>query len=284
MKKFVTIFADDTKEHAVIRSVQDTLEVQEDLYSMSDWSVEWEIGFNAKKCKSMHLGKSNPRTVYFMKDGVKQVPIQQVSDEKDLGVTFCDNLKFDKHIWNCVDKANRILGIVKRSFTYLDCDMFLQLFKTLIRPHLEYSTVVWSPYLKKDIFLIENVQRRATKLIHGLRHLSYEERLRKLGLPTLNYRRCRNDMIQVYKILNQIDSIPVEKFFKVSENSRTRGHKFKLVKGHNRTRHRACTFSQRVINPWNCLPSSCVESTSINSFKSSLNTAWKDHPLKFVCK
>ena len=82
---------------------------------------------------------------------------------------------------------------------------------------------------------------------------------------------------------NKIDSIPVDKFFTLADGTRTRGHKHKLVKGHNRTRHRACIFSQRVINPWNNLPSSCVESDSVNSFKSALNVAWKDHPLKFVC-
>ena len=149
--------------------------------------------------------------------------------------------------------------------------MFIQLYKALIRPHLEYATVVWNPCLKKDVFLIESVQRRATRLVSEIRHLSYEERLRKLGLPTLNYRRCRNDMIQVYKVLNQIDSIPANKFFTLSEESRTRGHKYKLVKGHNRTRHKASIFPQRVVNPWNKLPSSCVESDSINSFKSALS-------------
>ena len=81
VKKFVSIFADDTKEHAVIRSEQDCIKVQEDLYSMSEWSEEWEISFNAKKCKSMHMGKSNPRTIYYVKEGDKRVPIQQVSEE-----------------------------------------------------------------------------------------------------------------------------------------------------------------------------------------------------------
>ena len=69
VKKFVAIFADDTKEHAAIRSEQDCIKVQEDLYSMSEWSEEWAISFNAKKCKSMHMGKSNPRTIYYMKEG-----------------------------------------------------------------------------------------------------------------------------------------------------------------------------------------------------------------------
>ena len=283
VKKFVTIFAYDTKEHAVIKSDVDTIEVQEDLYKMSDWSEIWEIKFNAKKCKSMHIGKSNPKTVYYMKERNQKIPLEQVTEEKDLGVTFCETLKFDKHILNCVNKTNKTLGIVKRSFTYMDKNMFMQLYKALIRPHIEYATVVWNPYLKKNIFLIENVQRRATKLVSGICHLSYEERLRNLGLPTLNYRRCRTDMIQVYKILNKIESIPVDKFFTLADGTRTRRHKHKLVKGHNRTRHRACMFSQRVINPWNNLPSSCVESDSVNSFKSALNVAWKDHPLKFVC-
>ena len=111
VKKFVTIFADDTKEHAVIKSDVDTIEVQEDLYNMSDWSDIWEIKFNAKKCKSMHMGKSNPETVYYMKEGNQKIPLEQVTEEKDLGVTFCETLKFDKHILNCVNK---------RSFTYMD--------------------------------------------------------------------------------------------------------------------------------------------------------------------
>ena len=142
--------------------------------------------------------------------------------------------------------------------------MFMQLYKALIRPHIEYATVVWNPYLKKKIFLIENVQGRTTKLVSGICHLSYAERLRNLGLPMLNYRRCRTDM----KILNKIDSIPLDKFFTIADGTRTLGHKHKLVKGNNRTRHRACMFSQRVINPWKHLPSSCVESDSVNSFKS----------------
>ena len=98
--------------------------------------------------------------------------------------------------------------------------MFLPLFKTLIRPHLEYATVVWSPFLKKDIFLIENVQRRATKIVKTISNLSYEERFRHLGLPTLKYRRDRNDIIQVYKIMNGIDKLDVNTFFKMSTDSR----------------------------------------------------------------
>ena len=165
VKKFVTIFVDDTKKQAGIQSDLDVIEVQDDLYSMSDWSEIWEIGFNAKKCKSMHLGKNNPKTVYYMKEGNQRVPLQQVTEEKDLEVSFCETLKFSKHILNCVNKANKILEIVKCSFTFMHKDMFIQLYKALIRPHLEYASVVWNPYM------IENVQRRATRLVSEICHM-----------------------------------------------------------------------------------------------------------------
>ena len=122
-----------------------------------------------------------------------------VESETDLGVTHESTLRFDKRaILNCVNKANRMLGLIKRTFTYTNKKMFLPLLKTLMRPHLEYATVVWSSFLKKDIFLIEKVQRRATKIVKTISSLSYEEILKHLGLPTLKYRRDRNDVIQVY--------------------------------------------------------------------------------------
>ena len=106
-----------------------------------------------------------------------------------------------------------MLGLVKRTFTFMDKEMFSPLYKTLIRPHLEYATVVWSPFLKKDIFLIENVQRRATKLVKSIRNFSYEERMKRLGLPALRYRGARNDVSQVFKIMQRIDKLDVNTFF-----------------------------------------------------------------------
>ena len=98
VKTIVLIFADDTKEHAVFRSEQDCIEVQ-DFNSMSEWSEEW----GEKKCKSMHMGRSNSKTVSYMKEGDKRVPIK-VSEDKDLEVTFCDTIKYDDHILNCVNQ------------------------------------------------------------------------------------------------------------------------------------------------------------------------------------
>ena len=93
------------------------------------------------------------------------------------------------------------MGIIRRTFEYLDGKCFSTVFKSLVRPHIEYANQVWSPYLMKHITALENFQRRATKLIPGYKELDYKERLKRLNLPTLSYRRLRGDMIEIYKIL-----------------------------------------------------------------------------------
>ena len=102
-----------------------------------------------------------------------------------------------------INKANSLMGIIRRTFDHMDEQCFSKIFKSLIRPHIEYANKIWSPHLKKHIKPIENVQRRATKLIPGFKDIEYKERLRKLKLPTLAYRRLRGDTFELYKILIQ---------------------------------------------------------------------------------
>ena len=126
--------------------------------------------------------------------------MEKVQSEKDLGAIFDQKLKVTEHINSKVNKANRNVGLIFRTFTFMDKDMFLNLYKPVVRPHLEYASTIWYPMYKKDIILIENVQCRATKLVKCIKHLPYEERLITLGFPSLEYRRDRADLIQVYKI------------------------------------------------------------------------------------
>ena len=148
---------------------------------------------------------------YTMQTRNQPTQFEKVDKEKDLGVTVDSQLNFRDRINTKVNLANRNLGIIFRTSTYLDQEVFLNLFKSLVRPHLEYCTPVWSPCYKKHRIIFENVQRRATKLVASCRKLSYPERLRKLGLPTLESRRERVDLIQVFKILNGVVCIERDK-------------------------------------------------------------------------
>jgi len=128
---------------------------------------------------------------------------------------------------------------------------FRILYNSFIRPHLEYSIQAWSPYLRKDINVLEKVQRRATKLglVNGLKHvgLPYEERLKRIGLTTLEKRRVRGDLIETYKILTEKEYVDSSKFFVLNNGSHNlRGHRFKLYKSRSRLNTRKFFYSQRV--------------------------------------
>ena len=136
--------------------------------------------------------------------------------------------------------------------------------------------------LKKDRIVIENVKRCATRLVRSCKNLSYPERLRKLGLPTLEYRRLRADIVQVYNILNDIDKVDRTKLFSLASYGQMPGHPMKLYKERLRLNARANSFNNRVGNTWNKLPEDVVMAPSLNAFKLQLNKHWSRHPSKFT--
>ena len=180
-------------------------------------------------------------------------------------------MKFKIHINNIVSKGNQVLGLIKRNFDYLDKDSLVLLYKALVRPHLEYGQSIWSPFLTNEQRLIEKVQRRATKLLPGIKNLPYAKRLKILNLPSLNYRRIRGDMIQVYTILQNEN----QTLLKLNTDNRTRGHKFKLSKEYSRTEIRKNTFVCRVINQWNKLKDEVINAKDVNDFKNKLDIQLK---------
>jgi len=149
--------------------------------------------------------------------------------KKDLGIIITNDLKPSAHCTQNCTKANRMLGMIARTFSTRE-HILLSLYKSVVRPHLEYCSPAWSPYYKKDKDLLEKIQHRFTRMLPELRNLQYSERLNKLGLWTLEERRNRADLIEVYKILNGFSVVPADTFFALSDDTRTRGHLRKLLK------------------------------------------------------
>ena len=167
------------------------------------------------------------------------------------------------------------MGMIRRTFKFIDKEIFALLFKSRVRPILEYGNTIWSPRLKKkDIDAIERVQRRATKTVPGLATLPYPERLRVLNLPSLIYRRARGDMIETYKYQHNMYDIDNEWF---NLRQVTRGHTRKLIKPRCNSTLRLHCFSNRVVNHWNSLPENVVSAPSVNAFKSRLDNHWQTY-------
>ena len=190
----------------------------------------------------LHLGHSNKKAGYKM----GSVELQSTPVEKDLGVFVDDALKFRDNVSYAVNKASRLLGLIRTTLSCIDEDTLLQLFTTLVRPHLEYGNIIWHPRYLIDKIQIEKIQRRATKLIPHLRHPSYKKKLQALELPSLDFRRRRGDMIQVFNIMNELDRLDPEIFFLRAEGRCTRGHKDKLLVCHSRLEIRKNVFSPRL--------------------------------------
>ena len=175
------------------------------------------------------------------------------------------------------------MGLIRRSFAYLDCDIFKRLFTTFVRPHLEYAQSVWSPHLSKLINQIENVQIRATNLVDGLSKLEYEERLRKLDMTTLKFRRLRGDMIQLYRHFHSYDRGSLSNSFQPSARlSRKHGYQLVRLKPNDGTRgFQTNSFYFRTTKTWNDLPRDVVSAPTIDTFKKRLDDAWENHPTKY---
>lgn len=279
------LFADDTKIFRIIKTQNDRQILQEDLNKMESWSDKWLLKFHPEKCKYMKISKKSNSTDHPPIYNLLNHPIAQVKEEKDIGVLIDAELTFENHISEKVNKANSIFAVLRRTFKYLGIETFMPLYKTMVRTHLDYASSVWSPYKKKDIDKIEGVQRRVTKQLPGLKDMSYPERLKKLGLPTLSYRRIRGDMIETFKTMNGHYDKEVSSFLRKAEDSQqrcsSRTNSNKVVHQRFQSNIRKHSFSVRIAKTWNKLPDKITKSPSINSFKNRLDKYWSDEELYY---
>ena len=208
----------------------------------------------------MHISsKLNETHAYTMNNRI----LENKSELKDLSILIDEHLRFSNHIAEKVNKANQIKRLIRRTFVHLDLYNFNLLHKSLVRPHLEYGNIIWSPFLKSNVNLLENIQRRATHFIPNINKLSYHERLEKLDLPTLSYRRFCGSMIEAFKILHgYYDDNCVSSLFTFKDTI-TRGHKLSVRTRQCNTNVRRNLFTVRVTNLWNSLPGYAVESPSV---------------------
>ena len=274
------LYADDVKIFKEVKNEEDVEILQNDLDRLVDWSKYSLLRFNPEKCVVMRIKLGKKKLEVRNYYNIDETRLRIVEEEKDLGVIIDDKLSFEDHISQIVKKANSLVGITRRTFDYIDKNVFKAIFTSIIRPILEYAAPVWNPKKKFLIDIIENVQRRATRLINGLTEKNYNERLSFLKLPSLQYRRYRGDMIEMYKMTHGIyDEDVLTDFLKYSKDQHRfyfRRHQFCIVKEKFKKEVRKNYFKLRVADQWNNLPENVVNAENVNTFKARLDRLWKD--------
>uniref|UniRef100_A0A803TVT0 Reverse transcriptase domain-containing protein n=1 Tax=Anolis carolinensis TaxID=28377 RepID=A0A803TVT0_ANOCA len=256
-------FADDTKLGGIANTPEDKTRIQNDFDRLERRAETNKMKFNRDKCKILHFGRKNEMQRYRMGDPC----LDSSMSEKDLGVLM-DKLNMSLQCDAAAKKADGILACINRGIASRSREVMLPLYSALFRPHLEYCVQFWALQLKGDVDKLESIQKRATKMIKGLENKPCEERLKELGMFSLQKRRLRGDMIAMYKYVMESHREEGASLFSAAPQTRTRSNGFKLQERRFHLNIRKNFFTvRRAVRQWNSL----VEAPSLEAFKQRLD-------------
>ena len=265
-----TLFADDSKLFLLLVQPNSSYVLQNDLDNLINWTTDNQMELNHTKCKALRI--SRKKTPFQTNYSINGHTIEQVTTMKDLGVIMSKDLSWSRHIESIVSQANKTLGLIKRTCKDVkNVQTRRTLYCALVRSKLEYASNVWSPYTIKHKLLIENVQRRATRFIlNYLKDMCYKERLQKINLLSLEFRREISDLILLFKAKYNLITLDITKHtctFNPGYKSRNYDkNDFHLIIKHNQNYFRESYFV-RSAKLWNSLPPEIKSSDILASFR-----------------
>lgn len=277
---YIKIFADDSKVIKAIESMSDRDLLEIDLKSVIKWAGNNKMELNKLKFQLLQHGRKTELKLPYKID--ENTNVEKSTEVKDLGVFMSENLSFDKHIMKMTNDAKKHSSWILRLVKSREPEVVLLLFKTYVRPRLEYASPLWSPHLVKHISKIESTQRTVTSKIHGMENFNYWERLQQLGIMSLQRRRERYQMIHIWKISQGL--IPNDLQLVFYETSRY-GLKCRRPRYDQRRKYisnvKFNSFTSNGPALFNVIPVKIKNSSSLPIFKSRLQkfiTSFPDNP------
>lgn len=278
MKTTVSFFADDTKLYCNPNTSYRDLKT--DLKTIEKWTDTWSMSLNPDKCTILHIGSNNLKLQYKL----NSTELSKVEWQRDLGIIISSDLKWEKHINRIVKQANTTLYLSLKAFKDHSKNNVLKIYKSFIRPKLEYCHSLWSPYFVKDIECLERLQRKITRIPPEISDLPYKDRLTAMNLQPLQLRRQRGDLIEAFKIINGHYSCNLDILHRNISIRHLRGHSKKFEKEKCSKLVRKNFLTNRLVYQWNNLKEETVSAVSINSFKNRLDEelANQDQEIQFI--
>ena len=267
----IKLYADDILIYRVVNTEDDCKMLQRDLDALQCWAHKWTMFFNPGKCEFLRITNKQSRILFQYT--IQSTLIREVTQAKYLGVTLNSKLTWSNHISNITSKANSVYGFLRRNFNNCPAKTKSALYKSMVRPILEYASNVWSPHCNNHIHVVESVQRRAARFTVNCysRYESVSSMLEKLNWPTLKERRDELKLIMLYKIIHGHAHVQPNLPLTYSpSNGTTRGHNNKFMQPATRTDIYKYSFFPTAVKLWNNLPTDVINAKCIEQFKKLL--------------
>ncbi len=267
------LFADDSVIYRTVSNLHDQQSLQNDLSTVFKWAQDWDMSFNVKKCCHLSITRKI-KGKFNTKYSVENESIPVVNSCKYLGLTITHNLSWNEHARNTKNKASRTLGLIRRNLGPCDPEVKTRAYEALVRPQVEYATAAWNPYTRRNIKLLEGVQRQAARFVSRdyRTDSSVTAMVNKLGWDTLENRRLMSQAVMFSKVRSNIVNIPMPAYVHLQTYTRTRRlHQMQYQHIYTRVDTFKYSFFPRIIPVWNILPVAAVSAETLDGFRKA---AW----------
>ena len=266
----VRIFLSAKKQSDALHHLR--LKVQHDIDSIFSWADACGMSLNINKCFQVSFGQLPVDASFSYTLNNEMIPCIDKSSFNDLGLTVSSPFSFNNHVSKITKKAFQRLGLINKVFENRTETSLLHLYKSFVRPIVEYSSVVWNPYTSCNINKLERIQKRMTRMPQRIRHLPYRDRLKSLNLLSLQSRRLRAQVILIFKMFQCEPLQDLNNYFTFSSSTKTRGHRYKINTKSAKSNYRLRFFTVSAIVTWNSLPEKAVNAPSLSVFKRELSS------------